>query len=303
MYNLPHLYDDVINNLNVKGRGLNNKMQIGDEVVQLHVSPRCGSRSANKILMAASGVDPDTTLLNDGKNPSDTLEEYWSAKQNKGYSRDNSENPDSAFRQRLEAYNNGIYWTDAEPTMHIAIVRDPIDRFISAYYSIANSIVRQRHLIEDSNKWSTLRANGAINLTPEEINIIDLEVSVLSEMFTLENILTFSPKTKIDFLQRGLHDPDYENLYGTTDEVYHHYIMMVMSKQTHWLGTDAAVFDHIFTTDQLNTDYRSLLSEISGINISGRHSNRTNEKNLRLTSTQEDAIRSYYAQDYSVFSL
>lgn len=82
-------------------------------------------------------------------------------------------------------------------------------------------------------------------------------------------------------------------------------IKMHSETQIHWLGTDPDVFDYIFNTKQLSSEFTNIISELSGVkvpNTSHRKSSRGLSKTFEITKEQKDLIKEFYADEYKYWA-
>jgi len=74
--------------------------------------------------------------------------------------------------------------------------------------------------------------------------------------------------------------------------------------QTEWLGKDLKVFDKVFDTYKLNSDFKPLIEKLTGVAIPEVKENSTSYANIKveINEEQREIINNFYKDDYLIFN-
>ena len=138
-----------------------------------------------------------------------------------------------------------IDWCNPKPDLVFAVVRDPIDRLLSAY--------RDRVYTKNMDEFENCSWEWFCN------NFKDLV------------------------------------LQGT--DVGRH-----CRPQVDWLGRDANRYHTVFNTQDLNTKFKTIIEDITGVPIPDLFENVSDHFDIAITNEQKKFFADYYARDYEFIS-
>lgn len=161
---------------------------------------------------------------------------------------------------------------------------------------------QMKHKLREYNEWWPRE-----ELYPHDINKIDYNVAIIRN--PVERLISCY-KDRIVYKNRN-NIRDYVSSWDffvtNLDDIRNKYqdIYLHTTPQTNLTGKDTSIFDRIFLTKQISTEFVKYISKISETNVQHVHAKRTDNivfEEFEITKTHIDIIKNFYKLDYKVWN-
>jgi len=261
-------------------------IKAGDTYVKVHVNPRCGSKTIKNLLVAAAtGKDscdylddwiPDPNEYKKSKISSDI-----SAETKLKYLRASEEKYRSHFEEEV---------SDLSPVVSIAIVQDPMIRFMSALNNLHMRIIA----------WEYHAAN--LSKSDREKNHLKQSRKKLHDIFSPERLAEFKPLDFIEYRHVKPYTYDQEApVEGVIRILSYLYDQFILTLQCETIDYSKPMT--VYRTCDIDTKIKPLLEEMCGRSLPDFRSNKTIHKQFEsLDQNIIDKVKEYYSDDFKIYN-
>lgn len=262
-------------------------IKAGDTYVRVHSNPRCGSKTIKNLLVAAaSGEDScdylDNWIIDPNQYEKRKLNSEISAETKIKYLRSSEEKYRSNFEEEV---------SDLPPVVCIAIVQDPMIRFVSALNNLHMRIIDWEHTNVTYLAKSDREKNHFNNTSKK-----------LRDLFSPERLTEFKPLDFIEYqhIKPYEYDPEapVEGIVSVLSHLYSGFILTLQSETI-----DFSKPMTVYRTCDIDTKIKPMLEEMCGRSLPDFQSNKTIHKHFEsLDQNIIDKIKEYYSNDFKIYN-